>query len=416
MTVFRRGGTSGFLQHDAGFAPQVAARFRVPAVLSLGALICVAVTTAVSAATVAVRADGSPILPPGRWQPALAISLVVAFSAYVVALYALGRVELDRRLAVAVTVAVQVFPLLGPVLLSTDVRMYVAYARLAQAGANPYIESPTNQLPSVYGPLFTLWSEGIDLIVTSLDAAVTVHRLFAAGAIILIAWIASRRVRNPALTVALVGWNPLVALHFGGGGHNDALMTLLALLAITLADRARWFAAGAVWACSGAVKLLTVGLFPIAAVAVIRQGGRLAFIRLLAGAGAAAVAIGTVASARYGTAWWNAVATLSDVGGRTGSIGLSRLLNAGGLSEDARRSAVASLQFMTIAALSLHAGVTGRARLGLAAALLACFQGWLNPWYALWGLALSAADDRERAGRIISVGLSGYLLIDVTSW
>lgn len=66
--------------------------------------------------------------------------------------------------------------------------------------------------------------------------------------------------------------------------------------------------------------------------------------------------------------------------------------------------------------LSVSAAVTGRARLGLAAALLAAFQGWLNPWYAIWGLALSAADDRERAGRLLSVALTGYLLLDVTTW
>ena len=53
----------------------------------------------------------------------------------------------------------------------------------------------------------------------------------------------------------------------------------------------------------------------------------------------------------------------------------------------------------------------GRVRLGLAGVLLAALQGWLNPWYALWGLAL-AAPEEDRTAQSLAVALSGFLLLD----
>ena len=41
----------------------------------------------------------------------------------------------------------------------------------------------------------------------------------------------ARRTRNAA-AVALLGWSPLVALHFAGGGHNDAWMIALLVLGV----------------------------------------------------------------------------------------------------------------------------------------------------------------------------------------
>ncbi len=381
-----------------------------------GAAICTAVAAAVSAATYAIRANGSPIVPDGKWQQVLTASIAVSFAAYVCSLLVLRRVAFDWRFALGIAGAIQTFPLLGPVLLSTDVEVYATYGEAARNGANPYIETTTNQVPSVYGPLFTLWSELIEVTAGSVSGSVIAHRAAAVAAILLCAWLASRLSENRSLAIVLVGWNPLVALHYGGGGHNDALMIALALLAVTASGNHRWLAAGGLWAASALVKLLTLSLIPIAALGLLRRYGSTALVRFAVGAGVAGVVIGVVASARYGTAWIDAAIKLSDVGGRTGSIGLSHWLDDAGLSETARDRVVTGLQAGTVLVLSVHAAVSGRARLGLAAALLACFQGWLNPWYALWGLALSAADDGERAGRIVSVVLSGYLLLDVTTW
>jgi hypothetical protein len=97
-------------------------------------------------------------------------------------------------------------------------------------------------------------------------------------------------------------------------------------------------------------------------------------------------------------------------------IGLSHWLGLVGVSQGHLGRIIQIAQLSTLVALSIAAARTGHARLGLAATLLAVFQGWLNPWYAVWGLGFAAADDHDRAGRILAVALSGYLLMDITTW
>ena len=53
----------------------------------------------------------------------------------------------------------------------------------------------------------------------------------------------------------------------------------------------------------------------------------------------------------------------------------------------------------------------GRARLALAACVMAFLQPWLNPWYAVWGVSL-AAIERDRAARVFAVALTALLLRD----
>jgi hypothetical protein len=57
----------------------------------------------------------------------------------------------------------------------------------------------------------------------------------------------------------------------------------------------------------------------------------------------------------------------------------------------------------------LRAAWRGRARLGLAAALLLLAVPYLAPWYAAWAIPLAAADDDEPAA-LLCVGLTFYLL------
>ena len=49
----------------------------------------------------------------------------------------------------------------------------------------------------------------------------------------------SRSRRDRPFALAFVGWNPLLAIHFAGGGHNDALMMALVLAALALAAAGR---------------------------------------------------------------------------------------------------------------------------------------------------------------------------------
>ena len=90
--------------------------------------------------------DDSPVVPrnggllEGRHAIAVVflVALIVAFAAYLVALWALrngGRV----RLVIALAVAIQLVPLATPLLLSSDAYSYWAYAKVD----NPYSNTPS---------------------------------------------------------------------------------------------------------------------------------------------------------------------------------------------------------------------------------------------------------------------------------
>ncbi len=52
---------------------------------------------------------------------------------------------------------------------------------------------------------------------------------------------------RPAFAAAFVAWNPVVALHLAGGGHNDAWVAALVMGALALAATGRRQLAGAAW-------------------------------------------------------------------------------------------------------------------------------------------------------------------------
>ena len=53
----------------------------------------------------------------------------------------------------------------------------------------------------------------------------------------------------------------------------------------------------------------------------------------------------------------------------------------------------------------------GKARLGLAAVLVAATQAWLVPWYGFWALAFSATEE-DTTAHVAAAALSLYLLRD----
>ena len=66
---------------------------------------------------------------------------------------------------------------------------------------------------------------------------------------------------------ALVGWNPLFAIHFAGGGHNDSILIALTLGALALAAAGRKQLAGAAWALAVLIKWVPLVFFALRAVA-----------------------------------------------------------------------------------------------------------------------------------------------------
>ena len=213
----------------------------------------------VGVAVAAAFPEASPLAPEHaggetKWAWLYLGASVAAFAAYVLAVVLLGRGRTARvGVVLAITAAVQLVPLAGPVLLSTDAYTYWDYGRLgAVHDANPYSDPPSTfpddpayplmgerwrDTTTVYGPGFTLLSEGHAAVVgDSAGLAGGLYKGLAAAAMLVLAGLAARLGRRPALSAAFVGWNPLLALHFAGGGHNDALMMAFVLAALALAD------------------------------------------------------------------------------------------------------------------------------------------------------------------------------------
>ena len=134
----------------------------------------------------------------------------------------------------------------------------------------PYIGAKWSYIPSVYGPVFTIFS--YLLAPLSIAASVVAYKAIAALAslaIVALVWNAARlRGVDPVRAAALVGLNPLLVLYGVGGGHNDLLM-LVALVGAVYAILASPGAARRRARCVLAVGIkLTAGLllpFAIAA-------------------------------------------------------------------------------------------------------------------------------------------------------
>jgi alpha-1,6-mannosyltransferase len=352
--------------------------------------------------------------------------VTAAFLAYLGGLALLSRAGgLARRNAVvALACALQLLPLAGPVLLSTDVYTYWDYARIStEHGGNPYTDVP-NDYPddvayplmgsywhdtsSVYGPGFTLASEAHAAAVgESANAAAWTYRVLAAAAMIALVLLAVRLSARPAFAAAFVGWNPLLAVHFAGGGHNDAWMMVFVLAALALAAAGRSALAGVSWAVAIAIKWVPLLFLPLRLLEARRTGRRIDHRGLALGL----VVVVAIATWQYGLSWLGAVGPLATnlaedrakyaIPSRVASIGVS----------EAAVAALFAAAFILAYFWLLREAWRGRARLALTAGLLLVCTSWLVPWYAVWAVPLAAVEE-DRTARVLALALSAYLLRD----
>lgn len=345
-----------------------------------------------------------------------------AFLAYVAGLLLLRRAGGGLRGVAVLAAAVQLAPLGAPLLLSTDAWTYWDYGRIgAVHGANPYRAEP-DDFPddpayrfvgtawrderSVYGPGFTLASEPLALAAgTSADAAAWTYKGLAALAVLAATGLATFLSRRRAFAAALVGWNPLVAVHFAGGGHNDAWMAMLVVGALAAGATGRRQLAGAAWAAAVAIKWIPLVLLPLRALEARRAGRRVGHL----GFAAAFVVLGAAALWRYGWAWLGAFAPLARNANRETDFALPhRLEQLPGIPHPAG-IVVCAAAFVLAYVWLLREASRGRARLGLATGLLLLATPWLIAWYVIWALPLAAAEDDPPA-QWLAVAISAYLL------
>jgi hypothetical protein len=346
------------------------------------------------------------------------VAIGVAFVLYCAALAVLRRRRGLLLPVLLVTVVLQAAPLAGPLLLSQDATAYWAYARIAAIdGGNPYSQPPSRfpsdpayravspvwrNTTSAYGPLFTAGSEGAAVLAgRSASSATMFFKIAAALGVVVLAALAALLSPRPAFAAAVVGWNPLLAVHFAGGGHNDVWMMAPLLGALALEERGRRQLAGALWAVAAAIKWIPLLFLPLRIKQVGRRFGSIGFA-------VTAAVLAALASVRFGFAWLNAFAPIThdlQSGDRTSAAHLLRGL---GISRAvATPLLVGGCGLVYLVLVRPHRG--GRIRLGLAAGLLLVATPWLLPWYLAWALPLAAAEN-DSVALGLSLTLSGYLL------
>jgi alpha-1,6-mannosyltransferase len=386
------------------------------------------VLAVVAAASALAWRDDSPLVPRdgGLGREATAwwflLLLAAAFAAYVIGLVLVRRDVVSLRSVAVVAVAVQLVPLGAPLLLSTDAWTYWGYGWIAaDGGGNPYGDPPEafpkspalahvgadwRDTTSVYGPAFTLLSEPVaEAAGSSADAAAWIFKSMAAAGMLAAAAAVARAVRRPAFGVAFVGWNPVIAVHAAGGGHNDALVAGLVAGGVAFALHRRTALSGAAWALAALVKWVPALLFALTAL-VARARGRPTGI---GAALAVVVTVGIVATWRYGLEWVGAVGPLVDNAERETSYALPSRLEELGVPHAAA---------LTLAVVALAAGLLwlardalrGRSRLGRAACLLLATTPYLAVWYLAWAVPLAAVDEDDVPARVAALALTAYLL------
>jgi Glycosyltransferase family 87 len=373
--------------------------------------------------------DDSPLEPLNGGRPegdaayawAFLLALVAALALYVAALVSLSRRGASLRVVAVLAVAIQLVPLAAPLLLSTDAWTYWSYGRIAvEHDANPYRDAP-DEFPddpsfayvgadwrdttSVYGPAFTLASEPLAAAAgESADAAAWIYKTLAALAVLAAVGLAARLSPRPAFACAFAGWNPVLAVHFAGGGHNDAWMAALVVGAVALGASGRRVWAGAAWAAAVLIKWVPLVLLPLQALAT-RRSGRGFDIR---GFALAALVLLGLATVRYGFGWLEAFGPLARNANEETSYALPHRLQELGAPRWLA-AALFAAGFAVAFAFLVREAVRGRARLALAACLLMLAAPWLVVWYVVWAVPLAAAED-DRAAQLLALGLCAYLL------
>jgi hypothetical protein len=160
--------------------------------------------------------------------------------------------RLSSRWAIALAVVLQLIVFAGPILISTDVFSYIAYARMGVVhGVNPYLHGPQaivgdpiyhyvgqdwKKVATAYGPLYTLLSYPLAVLgVTGALWGMKLEALLAGAGTLLLTWRCARlRGLDPKLALVAVGVNPLWVIYALGGAHNDLIMTLLMMVAVAL--------------------------------------------------------------------------------------------------------------------------------------------------------------------------------------
>jgi len=338
---------------------------------------------------------------------------------------------ISRRWAIVLVAALQLIVFAGPVLLSTDVFSYIAYARMGvEHGLNPYLHGPVAiagdpvfqyvgqdwiHVATAYGPLYTLLSYPLaPLGVVGALWGMKLEALLARAGTLALVWrCARRRGFDPVAAILVVGANPLYVIYGLGGAHNDLIMMLamMAAVSLTLASEpgARREAGAAALVVAGALVKATVAvLLPFMIVSRRRVWPIVGTL--------AAVALGAlVGYAVFGIHGIDLVAALNRdaafVSSDSFATEIAHLFGKAGVFPVDHDLLKAALVLIVLHLLwRTWRGYDWVAASGWALLAISVTSTWLLAWYILWPLPLAVVT-RDRRLLVATLAVQALFVV-----
>ncbi len=342
-----------------------------------------------------------------------------------------GGSVVSKRWAIVLIGALQLIVFAGPVLISTDVFSYIAYARMGvEHGLDPYTHGPVAivgdpvfeyvghdwlRVATAYGPIYTLLSYPLaPLGVVGALWGMKLEALLASAGTLALTWRCARaRGFDPVAAIVIVGVNPLFVIYGLGGAHNDLIMMLAMMAAVSLTvagtPSARREAGAAAWIVAGALTKATVAaLLPF----MLLSRRRLAPI---VGTAAALVLGALIGYAAFGVHGIDVVAALNRdaafVSTDSFAVEIAHLFGKPGVFPVDHDLLKAGLVLILIHLLwRTWRGYDWVAASGWALLAISVTSTWLLAWYILWPLPL-AVITRDR--RLLAATLAVQALFVV---
>jgi alpha-1,6-mannosyltransferase len=356
------------------------------------------------------------------------IALLSSALAYGVLLSLAGA--LSKRAAILLVGALHAIVLAGPILISTDVFSYIAYARMGvEHGLNPYVHGPIaishdpiyryvgkdwKHVATAYGPLYTLLS--YPLAPLGLKGALWGMKLvaqLASAATLALTWRCARaRQINPVTAILAVGANPLYILYGLGGAHNDLIMLALMMAAVSLTFARRDAQAAAAVVAGALVKVTVAALLPFMFLARLARAQ-------VAGAGAALVAGALIALVAFGVHGIDLVAALNRdaafVSTDSFPTEIAHLLGKPGvfpIDHDLLKGALVVIVLHLL--WRTWRGYDWIAAAGWTLLAISVTSTWLLAWYILWPLPL-AVIARDRRLLVATLAVQAMFILHQTA-
>ncbi len=357
------------------------------------------------------------------------LSFTAAYAGIVALAGRSAAFAISKRWAIALVGVLQALVFIGPILLSTDVFSYIAYARMAiEHGLNPYLHGPLaisqdpaypyvgqdwRHVPTAYGPLYTLLS--YPLAPLGLRGALwgmKLEALLASVGTLVLTWRCARlRELDPVKALLIVGANPLYLLYGLGGAHNDLIMILLMMAAVSLTFAGRDASAAATVVAGALVKATVAVLLPFMLLSRRRLGtvvgalGALALAALVGYAVFGIHGIDIVAALNRDAAFVSSDSFATEIAHLFGKPGVFPVDHA--LLKAALVVIVLHLMWRT------WRGYDWVAASGWTLLAISVSSTWLLAWYTLWPLPL-AVITRDRRLLVATLFIQALFIIHQT--